>query len=88
VRLVHRITYQNRLPTSDFDLVNDAGEILGFGQLRHRPSRGADLPDGAESHIHYAIDGPHQRKGHAASARPTAPAQLSMTQSPPRCSPG
>jgi predicted acetyltransferase len=64
MHLVHRITHQDRLPTSDYDLVNDAGEVIGFGQLRHRPSRGVDLPEGAESHVHYAIAAPHRRKGY------------------------
>jgi predicted acetyltransferase len=64
MKLVHRITHQDRLPTSSFDLVDDAGEILGFGQLRHRPSCGAHLPAEAASHIHYAIEEPHRRKGY------------------------
>ena len=61
---MNRITHQDRLPTSSFDLVNDAGEIIGYGQLRHRPSRGADLPEGAEFHIHYSVAEFHQRKGY------------------------
>ena len=64
MRLVNRIIHQDRLPTSSFDLVNDAGEIIGYGQLRHRPSRGADLPEGAEFHIHYSVAEPHRRLGH------------------------
>lgn len=64
MRLVHRITHQDRLPTSSFDLLDDAGEFVGFGQLRHRPSCGAHLPAEAASHIYYAIEGPHRRKGY------------------------
>jgi hypothetical protein len=61
MRLVHRITHQDRLPTSDYDLLDDAGEAVGFGQLRHQPSRGVDLAEGAESHIHYSIAEPEIR---------------------------
>ena len=35
MKLVHRGT-PGRLPTSSFDLVDDAGDVLGFAQLRHR----------------------------------------------------
>ena len=40
------------------------GHIVGFGQLRHRASRGSDLPEGAETHINYSICEPHRRKGY------------------------
>jgi predicted acetyltransferase len=64
MRLVHRITHQDRMPTADFDLQDAAGEVVGFGQLRHRPSGGEGLPEGAESHVHYSVAEPHRRNGY------------------------
>jgi predicted acetyltransferase len=61
--LVHRAT-SGPLPASSFDLVNDAGEVIGFAQLRHRPSCNADLPPEAANHIYYEIAEPHRGQGH------------------------
>jgi predicted acetyltransferase len=44
------------LPTSTFDLVDDAGNVLGFCQVRHRPSHNADLPPEAGNNVYYEID--------------------------------
>jgi predicted acetyltransferase len=63
MELVHRIT-QGRLPASDYDVVNDAGEVIGFTQLRHRPSCNADLPPEAANHVYYEIAEAHRGQGH------------------------
>jgi predicted acetyltransferase len=44
--------------------VNDAGEVLGFCQVRHRPSHNADLPPEAGNHIYYEIAKAHRGKGY------------------------
>jgi predicted acetyltransferase len=63
VKLVHCYT-QGPLPTTRFDLVNDADEIVGFCQVRHRPSCNSDLPPEAANHIYYQIDEPYCGRGH------------------------
>jgi predicted acetyltransferase len=63
MRLVHRGT-SGPLPTSSFDLVDDAGKIVGFAQLRHLPSCNRDLPPEAGSHLFYTIAEPHRGQGH------------------------
>jgi predicted acetyltransferase len=62
VELRHRST-QGRLPTSTFDLVLD-GEVIGFAQVRHRPSHNADLPPEAGNNIYYEISEPHRGRGY------------------------
>jgi predicted acetyltransferase len=63
MHLVHRST-SGRLPTSDYDLVNDAGELVGYAQLRHRPSHSADLPPEAANHVYYEIAEAHRGQGY------------------------
>jgi predicted acetyltransferase len=63
MKLVHRST-SGPLPTSSYDLVDDAGRVLGFAQLRHRPSCNPDLPPEAANHIYYEIAEPHRGQGH------------------------
>jgi predicted acetyltransferase len=64
MRLVHRITHQDRMPTSDYDFLDDAGEVVGFAQLRHRPSCSADLPPEAANNVYYEIAPAHRGRGH------------------------
>ena len=52
------------LPTSSFDLVGEAGEVIGFAQVRHRPSCNADLPPAAGNNIYYEIAKAHRGCGH------------------------
>jgi predicted acetyltransferase len=61
--LVHRDT-SGPLPTSTFDLVNDAGEVVGFAQIRHRPSASADLPPEAGNHVYYQVAEAHRGRGY------------------------
>jgi predicted acetyltransferase len=61
--LVHRGT-SGRLPTSSFDLVDDAGEVIGFAQLRHRPSCSDDLPTEAGNNIYYEISEASRGRGY------------------------
>jgi predicted acetyltransferase len=63
MKLVHLKT-EGRLPTSSYNLVDDAGQVVGFAQLRHRPSCNADLPREAANHIYYEIAEAHRGKGH------------------------
>jgi predicted acetyltransferase len=63
MQLVHRNT-SGRLPTSSFDFVNDAGEVIGYAQLRHRPSCSDDLPPEAGNHIYYEVDATHRGRGY------------------------
>jgi predicted acetyltransferase len=63
MRLIHRST-QGRLPTSTFDLVSEDGAVVGFCQVRHRPSCNADLPPGAGNHVYYEIAEPCRGRGH------------------------
>jgi predicted acetyltransferase len=63
MHLVHRNT-SGPLPVSRFDLANDAGDVIGYAQLRHRPSQNADLPPEAANHIYYEIAEPHRGHGH------------------------
>jgi hypothetical protein len=37
MRLAHRST-SGPLPTASYSMVDDAGDVIGFAQLRHRPS--------------------------------------------------
>lgn len=62
MRLIHRAT-TGRLPTSTFDLVDD-GAVLGFTQIRHRPSHASDLPAKAANHIYYEVAEPKQGRGY------------------------
>jgi predicted acetyltransferase len=63
MQLVHLST-SGRLPTSTYDLVDDAGEAIGYAQLRHQPSHSADLPEAAANHIYYEIAEAHRGRGH------------------------
>jgi predicted acetyltransferase len=63
MKLVHRST-SGRLPTSSYDLVDDAGQVLGFCQVRHRPSCNAALPPEAANHVYYEIAEPYRGQGH------------------------
>jgi predicted acetyltransferase len=64
MKLVHLST-SGPLPTTSFNLVNDAGEVVGYAQVRHRPSHGADLPPEAANHIYYEIEPRHRGHGKA-----------------------
>jgi predicted acetyltransferase len=63
VKLIHRYT-SGRLPTSSFDLVDDDGRVLGFCQVRHRPSCNAALPSEAGNNIYYEIEEAHRGRGY------------------------
>jgi predicted acetyltransferase len=63
MRLVHRGT-SSPLPTSSFNLVSATGVVIGYAQLRHRPSCNADLPPEAANHVYYEIAEAHRGQGH------------------------
>lgn len=63
MRLVHRHT-QGKLLTTRFDLVNDAAEVVGFAQLRHRPSHSDDLPPEAANNVYYEVAAAHRGRGY------------------------
>ncbi|MFZ1104611.1 MAG: GNAT family N-acetyltransferase [Hyphomicrobiaceae bacterium] len=63
MKLVHRIT-RGSLPTSEYDLVNNAGEAIGYAQLRHRPSCSDELPPAAANHVYYRIGEAHRGRGY------------------------
>jgi predicted acetyltransferase len=63
VHLIHRHT-SGRLPTSTFDLVDDAGNVVGFCQIRHCPSHRAGLPPEAGNHVYYEIAEHHRGRGY------------------------
>src|SRR5262245_42353845 len=63
MRLVHRNT-SGPLPTSRFDLIGDAGEALGYTQVRHRPSQNDYLPPEAGNHIYYEITEEYRDRGY------------------------
>jgi predicted acetyltransferase len=63
MQLVHRNT-SGPLPTSIFDLVGYNGTVLGFAQVRHKPSQNADLPHEAGSNLYYEIGAPYRRVGY------------------------
>jgi predicted acetyltransferase len=44
--------------------VDDAGQVIGFAQLRHRPSCKADLPPEAANSIYYEVAAPHRGQDH------------------------
>jgi predicted acetyltransferase len=52
-----------KLPTSTFNLYAD-GRAVGYIQIRHKPSRGTHMPEGAETHIAYVIEPTERRKGY------------------------
>jgi hypothetical protein len=54
MKLVHRDT-SGPLPTSSFELVNGTGDMIGYAQLRHRPSCNEDLPPEAANRLSYEI---------------------------------
>jgi predicted acetyltransferase len=62
MRLIRRST-SGPLPTSSFDFVGDTGTVLGFCQIRHRPSCNADLPPEAANHVYYEIAAEHRGRG-------------------------
>ena len=51
------------LPTSDFEL-KEGNKVIGKLQLRHRPSKSADVPEGFENHIYYEIEPNYRGKGY------------------------
>lgn len=55
------------LPTSTYGIFHD-GIRVGMCQLRHRPSKSADMPSGFESHIYYEIEPPYRGMGYATAA--------------------
>lgn len=63
MKLVHRIT-DGPLPTSEFDLVNDAGEVIGYTQVRHRASRNPFMPPDAGNHVYYEISEAYRGRGY------------------------
>jgi predicted acetyltransferase len=52
-----------RLPTSTFHLLVD-GRAIGRIQIRHKPSRGPDIPPGGETHVYYEIEPSERLKGY------------------------
>jgi predicted acetyltransferase len=63
MHLVHRST-SGQLPTSSFGMLNENGEVLGFCQVRHRPSCHANLPPEAGNHVYYEIAAPFRGRGY------------------------
>jgi predicted acetyltransferase len=63
MKLIHRST-SGPLPTSSFDFVATDGTVLGFAQVRHRPSCNADLPPEAANHVYYEIAAPYRGAGY------------------------
>jgi predicted acetyltransferase len=63
MQLVHLGT-SGPLPTSSFNLVIETGEVVGYAQLRHRPSCSAELPPEAANHVYYEIAEAHRGQGH------------------------
>jgi predicted acetyltransferase len=63
MRLIHRST-SGPLPTSSYSLVDDTGEVIGYAQLRHRPSCNAALPPEAANSIYYEVAPEHRGQGH------------------------
>jgi predicted acetyltransferase len=51
-------------PTSIYEILLD-GHRIGECQLRHRPSKNENLPDGFESHVYYEINPEFRGKGYA-----------------------
>ena len=51
------------LPTSEYELV-DGDKVVGFIQIRHKPSRGVGVPEHLASHIYYEIGNEHRGKGY------------------------
>jgi predicted acetyltransferase len=62
MQLVHRNT-SGPLPTSTY-VLQDAGEDVGFIQIRHRPSHGAGVPEACASHIYYEVREDRRRRGY------------------------
>lgn len=52
------------IPTSVFEVVNDKGLVVGFVQIRHKPSSGFGIPTECASHIYYEIDSNERGKGY------------------------
>jgi predicted acetyltransferase len=63
MRLVHRST-SGPLPTSTYNFVATDGTLLGFAQVRHRPSCNPDLPPEAGNHVYYQIAEPYRGRGY------------------------
>ncbi len=51
------------LPTSEFELV-DGDKVVGFIQIRHKPSHGDGVPAHLASHIYYEIRNEYRGKGY------------------------
>lgn len=62
IHLKHRET-SGKLPTSEYDLFDD-NIIVGKIQIRHKPSRGAGIPENMSSHIYYEIIPKFRQKGY------------------------
>ncbi len=64
---LHHTTTSGDLPTETFTIMF-GGQKVGECQLRHRPRKSDNLPDGFENHIYYEIDPEFQGKGYAKEA--------------------
>lgn len=60
--------FDNERQVYTFDIVSGSGEPVGMAQLRLKPSKGTDMPDGFESHIYYEVSEKHRGKGYATAA--------------------
>lgn len=61
---LRHVSTSGRLPTSEFNLFVD-GRDVGYIQVRHRPSHGAHMPEGSETHIaSYGVEPSARRKGY------------------------
>jgi predicted acetyltransferase len=49
----------------EYDVENEAGDIVGFAQLRLNASKAADMPEGFESNVYYEITEKYRNKGYA-----------------------
>jgi predicted acetyltransferase len=63
MHLEFRKTY-GPLPTSKFELVNDAGEVIGYTRIRHRRSCNDDLPPEAGNNVYYEVAEAHRGRGY------------------------
>lgn len=65
---IRQRTYNPERQLYEYDILESAGGIVGFAQLRLIPSKSLDMPEGFESNIYYETNPDYQGKGHAMAA--------------------
>lgn len=55
------------LPTDNFEIMDD-DRVVGYCQLRHKPSKSIDVPESFESHVYYEILPEERNKGYGKAA--------------------